>query len=90
MKLRLAARFLRGAGYRFVHGNFYDSVFEVLNHMDPTEKQEMKELVCWVLDYEGAEKGLAPAQAQKQKPLTKKRAVGAFPAPCLISEESSL
>lgn len=89
MKLRLAARFLRGAGYRFVHGNFYDSVFAVLNQMEPMEKKEMRDLIEWVLSYE-LEEGGAPAHAQKQKPLTKKRAVGAFPAPCLISEESSL
>lgn len=74
MKLRIAARFLRRSDYKVVQHNFYDSVFQILNEMEPAKRLVMKELVCWVLDYETVETAWAPAQSKKPKTLARKGA----------------
>lgn len=73
MRLRIAAGFLRKRGFNFVEGNFYDSVHAALCSMTTEERIEMDGLIDWVLDYQQAE-GCAPAAAQNQKPVNKRRA----------------
>lgn len=68
MMIRITARFLSRSGFRFEEGNFYDTVYEVLSQMTPMGKQEMRELIEWVVSYELELKaGGAPAHAKKTK-----------------------
>lgn len=54
-RLRIVARFLRLAGYRFDSGNFYHRVIEVIGGIDEQKRKKLQGYVDWLEAYETAE-----------------------------------
>lgn len=57
LRLRLAARVLRGRGHVFnvPRDQFYPTIIAVLNGLSPQEQADVKGLIDWDEDYERAE-----------------------------------
>ena len=78
-RLQIAANFLRQQGVKFDGGNFYEMVLKNINELQAAKKDELKEMVDWVEEYEIADIELygqqrVPARFQKHKTASRKRA----------------
>lgn len=54
-RLKIAARFLRLAGFRFKNVNFYGAVISAIQKMDEPQQEKLKGLVDWLESYEVTE-----------------------------------
>lgn len=76
-RLRIAARFLRKSGHRFVGEDFYPQVINLISKLDPSSQDSLSELINWVEEYELAERRLygepQRSRSRKIKPESSKK-----------------
>lgn len=85
-RLKLAAKFMRKAGFSFDEGNFYMTVLAGIRGMSTEEQETLRGCVDWVEAYENQEKELYSepprSRSRKSKPGKKVLRTGRLPAHC--------
>lgn len=79
-RLRIAARFMRQEGYRFVDSGFYEEVLGRIASLDEGQQMRLRNLVDWIEAYEIAELEIygEPTRSRARKSKTKSGKRGAL------------